>query len=163
MYPSRVAIDQRGEQTINRDTKATSKVCWNLILFCDTIYIYLLWLYIYCDKGYKRGFLQRYTVACEWPNGCLFYVALIYNTSRSLFLIVSFLFIFCISYNLIRIKNKKLKKLRVMFIYKKGFCNSLIIDSLVATFLAKFFFKGSFFSSWNSWVGLSLLHQEILP
>ena len=39
MYPSRVAIDQRGEQAINRDAKTTAKVSWNLIMFCDTIYI----------------------------------------------------------------------------------------------------------------------------
>ena len=26
MYPSRIALDQKGEQTINRDAKTTSKV-----------------------------------------------------------------------------------------------------------------------------------------
>ena len=158
MYPSRVAFHQRGEQTVNRDAKTAGKVSWNLIIFCDIIYIYLLPLYIYCDKRYTRGFLQRHSVACDWRNGCLLYVALIYNTSRSLFLIVAFLLLFCISYKLIHIKNKKLKRLRAIFIYQKHFCN-LVVDSLVATSLTKLFFQGIFFS-WNS---SGLLHQVRLP
>ena len=35
--PFRVSIDQRGEQTINRDAKTTGKVSCNLIMFCNTI------------------------------------------------------------------------------------------------------------------------------
>ena len=115
-----------------------------------TLYIYLLPLYIYCDKRYKRGFLQRHPVARDWLNGCSLYVALIYNTSQSLFLIASFLFLFCISYKFIRIKNKKMKKLRAIFIHKKYFSNNLVVDSLVATFLANFF-KGSFFLETHRW------------
>ena len=50
MYPSRVATDQRGEQTINRDAKTTVKVSWNL-MFCDTIYTPSATLHLTVTKG----------------------------------------------------------------------------------------------------------------
>ena len=123
------------------ERRANNKQRWHYIYtFCRFTFI--------VKKRYKRGFLQRHSVTRDWLNGCLLYVALIYNTSQSLFLIVSFLFLFCFSYKFIRIKNTKIKKLRAIFIYKKYFCNYLVVDSLVATFLAKLFFQGIFFS-WN--------------